>query len=57
MRVSLTAATRIARRLHPQACDAKGLQDLPPHVYALAEAAFRGMLVERKPQVGHPVYG
>ena len=33
-----------------KACDAKGLQELPPHVYALAEAAFRGMLVERKPQ-------
>ena len=30
--------------------DAKVLQDLEPHVYALAEAAFRGMLVEQKQQ-------
>ena len=30
--------------------DAKALQELPPHVYALAEAAFRGMLIEQKQQ-------
>ena len=30
--------------------DAKALQDLEPHVYALAEAAFRGILVEQKQQ-------
>ena len=34
-----------------QDADAKTLQELPPHVYALAEAAFRGMLVEQKQQV------
>jgi len=30
--------------------DAKTLQELAPHVYALAEAAFRGMLNEQKQQ-------
>jgi len=30
--------------------DAKALQDLEPHVYALAEAAFRGILVEQRQQ-------
>eukprot|EP00325_Prymnesiales_sp_UTEX-LB-985_P031004 CAMPEP_0174738262 /NCGR_PEP_ID=MMETSP1094-20130205/69638_1 /TAXON_ID=156173 /ORGANISM="Chrysochromulina brevifilum, Strain UTEX LB 985" /LENGTH=388 /DNA_ID=CAMNT_0015941631 /DNA_START=76 /DNA_END=1239 /DNA_ORIENTATION=+ len=30
--------------------DAKQLQDLAPHVYALAEAAYRGMLIEQKKQ-------
>ena len=33
-----------------QDADAKALQDLAPHVYALAEGAFRGMLVEQKQQ-------
>jgi myosin-5 len=33
-----------------QDADAKELQELPPHVYVLAEAAFRGMLVEQKQQ-------
>ena len=33
-----------------QDADAKQLQDLPPHVYALAEAAYRGMLIEQKQQ-------
>merc|ERR1719482_2227185 len=30
--------------------DAKTLQELPPHVYVLAESAFRGMLVEQRQQ-------
>ena len=34
----------------PQDADAKALQELSPHVYALAEAAFRGMLIEQKQQ-------
>ena len=33
-----------------QDADAKALQDLDPHVYALAEGAFRGMLIEQKQQ-------
>lgn len=38
------------RRAACQDADAKALQDLEPHVYALAEAAFRGMLIEQKQQ-------
>eukprot|EP00965_Chrysotila_dentata_P206908 6183817-Pleurochrysis_carterae.AAC.1 len=30
--------------------DVKELQELPPHVYVIAEGAFRGMLVEQKMQ-------
>lgn len=33
-----------------QGADAKALQELPPHVYGLAEAAYRGMLIEQKQQ-------
>ena len=33
-----------------QDADAKSLQELPPHVYVIAEAAFRGMLIEQKQQ-------
>ena len=33
-----------------QDADAKSLPELAPHVYALAEAAYRGMLIEQKQQ-------
>jgi myosin heavy subunit len=33
-----------------QDADAKALLEMEPHIYALAEAAFRGMLIELKPQ-------
>ena len=36
--------------MHLQDADAKSLQELPPHVYVLAEAAYRGMLIEQKQQ-------
>lgn len=33
-----------------QDADAKLLPELPPHVYVIAEAAYRGMLIEQKRQ-------
>jgi electron transfer flavoprotein beta subunit len=42
-RLSIYTPERMARC---KDADAKALQDLEPHVYALAEAAFRGILVE-----------